>query len=112
MLTELHKQNTSGREGAFQLNITHDGPSASLYVTVHTLKFQALFPGLLMVLGKDLAPTAGSLQFFHLQISVFTASQTLHRAALVSVLEAAISCSCSGQAAELSAARFIIQSIS
>lgn len=112
MLTELHKQNTSVREEAFWLKITHGGPSASLYVTMHVLNFQALFPGLLTVLGQDLAPTTGSLQFSHLQISVFTASQTLHRAALVSVLEAVISCSCLGQAAELSTIRFIIQSIS
>lgn len=84
----------------------------SLYLTVHAPKFQALFPGLLTVLGKGLARTAGSLQFLHLHISVFTASQTSHCAALVSILEVVISCSCLGKAAELSAIRFIIWSIS
>lgn len=84
----------------------------SLYLTMHAQKFQALFPGVLKVLGKELAPTTGSLQFLHLQISVFTASQTSHRAALVSVLEVVISCSCLGKAAELSTIRFIVRSIS
>lgn len=86
----------------------------SLYIclTMHAPKFQAPFPSLLTVLGKELAPTAGSLQFLHLQISVFTASQISRRAALVSILEVVISCSCLGKAAELSTIRFIIWSVS
>jgi len=75
-------------------------------------KFQALFPGLLMVLGKDLTPPTVWLHFSQPQISVFTASQALHHAALVSVLEAVVSCSCLGKAAELSTIRFIIWSVS
>lgn len=79
---------------------------------MHAPKFQAFVPGLRTVLGKELAPTAGSLQFLHLQISVFTASQTSHRAALVSIREVVISCGGLGKAAELSTIRFIIRSIS
>lgn len=87
-------------------------PPLSPYLTMHSPKLQALLPGLPMVPGKELAPAAGSLPVLLLQVSGFTASQPSRRAALVSVLEVAISCSRLGKAAELSTVKFIVWSIS
>lgn len=90
---------------SFQPNTTWAGPwPFSLCLTTHAPKLQALFPGLLTVLGKKLAPAAGTPRFSHLQSPVFTALQTPHRAALVLLLQAGVSCSCLGQCEVLSSA--------